>query len=104
MRVATGSSAAVSWLRLEDEGPGISDADLDRVFARFYRADDTRARSIGGAGLGLSICRAIVEAHGGTIKLSRGAASGTICLVSLPGPGQEGTFRRVAASNRGAGP
>ena len=52
-----------------DEGPGISEADADRIFERFYRADSARLGSAGGAGLGLSIARWIVDLHGGQIHV-----------------------------------
>ena len=61
------------------------DLELDRLFDRFYRADPSRTRDSGGSGVGLSIARAIVEAHGGTIR-AVSPAEGMICFrVSLPG-------------------
>lgn len=56
-------------VEVADTGPGIAAADRERVFDPFYRGGEAAARSDGGAGLGLAICRAIVEAHGGTIWL-----------------------------------
>jgi len=50
-----------------DSGPGLSDEDIAHIFDRFYRADKSRARESGGAGLGLAIAKALVEAHGGQI-------------------------------------
>jgi len=82
--LATGSETAHAWLRIQDSGSGISDADVERVFARFYRTHEARARSSGGAGLGLAICRAIVEAHQGKIALSRADDVGTVVTVTLP--------------------
>lgn len=67
-----------------DDGPGIPDASLGQVFDRFYRADPSRSRTSGGAGLGLSIVRAIVEAHGGSVSASRAAAGGTRITIELP--------------------
>jgi signal transduction histidine kinase len=66
------------WLTVADSGEGIAAQDLPHVFDRFYRADPARSRTTGGAGLGLAIVRAIVEAHGGWV----GAASD-----GLPGRG-----------------
>ena len=67
-----------------DDGPGIPEADLDRVFDRFYRADPSRSRKSGGAGLGLAIVQSIVEAHGGTVVAARGAVGGTLITVEVP--------------------
>src|SRR5699024_1531514 len=64
-------------LIVEDNGPGIPKAHRDRVFDRFYRADDSRSRETGGTGLGLSIVKSIVEAHGGTVELDSQLGKGT---------------------------
>jgi two-component system OmpR family sensor kinase len=56
-------------LTVHDGGPGIAPGDADRIFEPFYRADPSRARSSGGAGLGLAIVAAIVAAHGGTVSV-----------------------------------
>ncbi len=53
-----------------DDGPGIPEADRDRVFERFTRLDDARTRDAGGAGLGLAIVRELVRRHGGTVSLA----------------------------------
>jgi signal transduction histidine kinase len=73
-----------------DTGQGIEPQDLDRVFDRFARADPSRSRHTGGFGLGLSIVRAIVEAHGGTLGAESRAGDGSIFWIELPaaaGPG-----------------
>ena len=67
-----------------DEGPGIPEADADRVFERFYRADSARPGSSGGAGLGLSIARWIVDLHGGRIGAEPNRPSGCAIVVELP--------------------
>ena len=56
-------------LEVSDDGPGIPDSEVARVFERFYRADSARSSSDGGAGLGLAIARWIVELHGGDIRV-----------------------------------
>ncbi len=73
-----------SVLQVLDEGPGIADADLPHVFDRFYRAQASRARSTGGAGLGLAIVAAIVRSHGGTVTASRRDGGGTVFTLRLP--------------------
>lgn len=69
-------------LVVEDTGVGIPPCHLPHVFERFYQADP--ARSLGGSGLGLSICRWIVEAHGGSIEARSGDGSGSTFVVVLP--------------------
>jgi two-component system OmpR family sensor kinase len=71
-------------IEVTDDGPGIPDAALDQVFERFYRADPSRSRKSGGAGLGLSIVHAIVGAHDGTVTATRTDAGGTRITIELP--------------------
>jgi two-component system OmpR family sensor kinase len=71
-------------IEVTDDGPGIPEAALDQVFERFYRADPSRSRTSGGAGLGLSIVHAIVEAHGGTVAATGIDAGGTRIMIELP--------------------
>jgi signal transduction histidine kinase len=73
-------------LTVSDEGPGISEADADRIFERFYRADAARPGTAGGAGLGLSIARWIVDLHDGQIRADRNQPAGCTMVVQLPGP------------------
>jgi two-component system sensor histidine kinase BaeS len=69
---------------LEDSGPGLESEQIERLFERFYRVEGSRSRSGGGSGLGLSICRNIVEAHGGQIRAEPSAMGGLRIRVSLP--------------------
>ena len=71
-------------LIVEDTGIGIPDEDRSRVFERFYRTDKSRTRKTGGAGIGLSISKAIVQAHDGTISCESTPGVGSRFIVSLP--------------------
>jgi signal transduction histidine kinase len=71
-------------IEVVDEGPGIADADQDRIFERFYRADSARASSGGGSGLGLAIAQWIVDLHGGEIHPERREPHGCRMVVTLP--------------------
>lgn len=71
-------------LAVHDTGPGIPQAELDRVFDKFYRLDP-RSR-VAGSGMGLAICKGLVEAHNGRIWAERGATGGTIMRFTLPLP------------------
>ncbi len=78
-------------LEVCDHGPGIPDGDAERIFERFYRADPSRASSRGGAGLGLSIARWIVDLHGGRIRPEPNEPTGCRMVVELPAPPKAGT-------------
>ena len=78
------ASAGSIVLRVRDDGEGIPADALPHVFERFYRADSSRARTSGGAGLGLSICRAIAERAGGSIDIGSTEGAGTVIKVTLP--------------------
>ncbi|SFR16952.1 sensor histidine kinase [Desulfoscipio geothermicus] len=71
-------------LSVQDNGPGISADHLSRVFDRFYRIDTSRTRKYGGAGLGLSIAKSIIDAHGGTISVESQEGEGCAFHVWLP--------------------
>ena len=70
--------------RVRDTGTGVSEEDLPNMFERFYRADTSRTRETGGAGLGLSIARSIVNLHGGRIWVASGPGAGTTVFFALP--------------------
>ncbi|WP_238412694.1 sensor histidine kinase [Saccharothrix deserti] len=79
----TVESGGTAVLRVADDGPGIPEADRERVFERFVRLDEGRARDDGGAGLGLAIVREGVLAHGGTVGIED-SDQGTVVAVRLP--------------------
>jgi heavy metal sensor kinase len=72
-------------IEIQDTGIGISDEDLDKVFDRFYRVDQSRSKEGGGIGLGLSICEEIVKLHGGRIKIRSQIGTGTTVSIYLKG-------------------
>jgi signal transduction histidine kinase len=82
--VRAGTRGGEVELRVIDTGEGIPEAALPHVFERFYRADTSRSRRSGGAGLGLSICKAIVERVNGSIKVRSTVGVGTEVMVTLP--------------------
>jgi two-component system phosphate regulon sensor histidine kinase PhoR len=82
LRAAARDRQAV--LTVSDQGPGIPDADLDRVFERFYRVDRARSRESGGTGLGLSIVKHLVELLGGRVWAANGPRGGAVFTISLP--------------------
>jgi signal transduction histidine kinase len=82
IRIA-GQNGAVE-LAIEDHGEGIDPRARPFIFDRFYRGDPSRARSTGGAGLGLAICKAIVEKAGGAIEVQSKPGEGTTVVARLP--------------------
>jgi two-component system, OmpR family, phosphate regulon sensor histidine kinase PhoR len=70
--------------RVSDTGMGLSETDQAEVFTKFFRSDNVRNTAIPGVGLGLSISKAIIEAHGGTVKLHSAVGRGTTFTVSVP--------------------
>lgn len=82
IRLKADPDAAV--VEIDDDGPGIPEDELERVFAPFYRIEASRNRAHGGAGLGLAIARSIAAAHGGTLALSNRAAGGLTARLALP--------------------
>ena len=91
---ATGGAVEIS---VADEGIGIAEKDLERVFERFYRSDPARSRATGGTGLGLSIVKHISTNHGGTVHVSSVEGEGATFTLRLPLTGQGADVRRVTA-------
>ncbi len=75
---------ADALVTVADTGAGIAPEHLPRIFDRFYRADDSRNRHTGGAGLGLAICKVIAEAHGGTVEVASTLGRGSIFTLRIP--------------------
>ncbi len=71
-------------ITVEDDGPGIPDGDMERVFQPFIRLEESRGRETGGSGLGLTIARAVISAHGGDISLANRPEGGLRVTISLP--------------------
>ena len=88
--LAETTDGAAVRVTVVDTGSGMSDADVDMAFERFYRVDPSRARSTGGAGLGLTIARQLVEAHGGSIRAESEMGAGSRFIFELP-VGQAGS-------------
>jgi two-component system OmpR family sensor kinase len=84
VHVNVGREGDVVVLSVSDEGPGLAAEAAERVFERFYRGDPVRSSSTGGAGLGLSIVWAIVQAHGGEVRASSPEGAGATFEVRLP--------------------
>jgi signal transduction histidine kinase len=71
-------------IRIRDNGPGIPEAELEKVFEPFYRLENSRSRETGGSGLGLTIALNIAEQHGGTLRLSNHPEGGLEVVLMLP--------------------
>jgi two-component system phosphate regulon sensor histidine kinase PhoR len=89
-----GGTVRVRWsqgadgveIAVEDNGPGIPEVDLPRVFARFYRVDRARSRELGGTGLGLAIVKRLAQAMDGSVRVASQVGRGTTFTVTLPMP------------------
>ena len=71
-------------ISVSDQGVGIAEPDLDRIFERFYRVDQARSRETGGTGLGLSIVKHVISNHGGDIQVWSVLGTGSTFTVLLP--------------------
>jgi two-component system OmpR family sensor kinase len=84
IEIAVSTEDGVGRMSVADHGPGLQVDQLDRIFEPFYRADPSRSRDSGGAGLGLSIVSAVVSAHGGHVTVTETSGGGATFEVELP--------------------
>ena len=83
-RAAITAAGKSTEITIDDDGPGIPDAELSQVFQPFYRIEDSRNRDTGGTGLGLAIAQSIVQAHGGELTLTNRSGGGLRASIKLP--------------------
>jgi signal transduction histidine kinase len=91
VRVSLREQADTVELAVDDDGPGVDPRERERIFERFTRLDEARSRDGGGAGLGLAIVRAIVDAHGGSVAVHTSELGGARFVVRLPASTPDGS-------------
>jgi two-component system, OmpR family, sensor kinase len=84
IEISVSTEDSVGRVSVADHGPGLSAPDMERIFEPFFRADPSRSRDSGGAGLGLSIVNAVVSAHGGHVRVKETSGGGATFEVELP--------------------
>jgi two-component system OmpR family sensor kinase len=84
VEIAVSTEDGVGRMAVADHGPGLRPEEIKRIFEPFYRADPSRSRDSGGAGLGLSIVNAVVTAHGGQVRVKETSGGGATFEVELP--------------------
>jgi signal transduction histidine kinase len=93
-RVTTAREGNKAVIRVRDGGPGIPEAQMEKVFDPFYRIETSRSRETGGTGLGLTIARNIARKHGGTLVLHNALGGGLECTLTLPLNGSGSNLER----------
>jgi signal transduction histidine kinase len=83
-RLSIRTDPAIIEITVDDDGPGIREGEIEKVFQPFYRLEESRSRDTGGIGLGLAIAQSVVQAHGGEIRLSNRVHGGLRATVSFP--------------------
>jgi len=86
VEISVAETAETVFVRVADDGPGIPEADLASLFEPFFRVDRSRSKKSGGYGLGLSICKRIMEAHGGAIDVENKPGRGAVFTLTLRKP------------------
>ena len=84
IRIFYKSDESYAVIRIADKGVGIPQEELSQIFEPFYRVDKSRAKDTGGYGLGLSLCKTIMEAHDGIIVIQSRPEEGTTVSLSFP--------------------
>jgi two-component system, OmpR family, sensor histidine kinase KdpD len=93
-----------AWvLEVLDRGPGIPRGDEERIFDRFYRAPGLRESAVPGVGIGLAVCRGLVQAHGGQLTAANREGGGAVFRVTLPKEGSTEHETRSAKPDKGTG-
>ena len=85
VRVAGEAHGTMVAVEVTDDGQGIDESHLERIFERFYRVDKARSRELGGTGLGLAIVKHIARSHGGTVSVESAVGQGSTFTLELPG-------------------
>ena len=83
---------------VRDQGPGIPESEMEKVFEPFHRIEGSRSRATGGTGLGLSIARNIAQAHGGDVRLRNRECGGLEAILTLPWNRAPGAHAEMAAA------
>ncbi|MBI5642530.1 MAG: HAMP domain-containing protein [Deltaproteobacteria bacterium] len=84
VELSLGEEDSRAVVKVKDTGVGIAKEDIPYLFDRFYRVDKARSRDVGGAGLGLSICKEIAESHGGSLEVASEVGKGSVFTARLP--------------------
>ncbi|NTU85333.1 MAG: response regulator [Chloroflexales bacterium] len=95
--IVVAADAGMAWVTVRDQGIGIPDSAIPRLFERFYRAPNVDTTTISGFGLGLTLARQIIDQHGGSISVTSREGAGSTFTVSLPQAATEGWSRAVGA-------